>query len=350
MKLSDFDFDLPKELIAQEPSAFRDESRLLIGGSKSGATGEYIETKFLNIVDFLEEGDLIIFNDSKVFKSKLVLYREDKKIDLNLSHNISSNTWLGFARPSKKLTEGDEFEFGNYKLIIRKKFDMGEVEIEITGGEVSDFLEIYGSTPLPPYIKKGIADSDDDERYQTIYANTLGSCAAPTAGLHFTDHVFEKLHKKGVEIDFVTLHVGAGTFLPVKTENILEHKMHYEEYYITPSLVEKIAATKASGKRVIAVGTTTMRTLESFAMTKESSGKTNIFITPGFEFKIVDALITNFHLPKSTLLMLVSAFAGYEKIMDMYKFAIENEFRFFSYGDAMFLQNMSNDRTQRKHS
>lgn len=343
MKLSDFDFDLPQELIAQTPPKKRGDSKLLVVSPDD----EYTVTEFSHISHFLREGDLLIFNDSKVIKAKLELHKNEHIIDLNLNRPITDTIWHGFTRPAKKLEEGDEFTFGDHVVTIKKKLGMGEVEVEfrLSFGDaledVYNFLDIYGEIPLPPYIKRDGPDALDEERYQTIYSNRLGSVAAPTAGLHFTDAIFFDLHKKNVEIAFVTLHVGAGTFLPVKTEDINDHKMHYESYYIDQETADKINQAKLEGRRVIAVGTTALRTLESAALKGEISedqGDTNLFITPGFDFKIVDALITNFHLPKSTLLMLISAFSGYNKIKSAYQFAINNRFRFFSYGDAMFLE------------
>lgn len=344
MKLSDFDFDLPQELIAQTPPEKRGDSKLLVVSPED----EYTVTQFSHISHFLREGDLLVFNDSKVIKAKLELHKNDSVIDLNLNRPITDNVWHGFTRPAKKLEEGDEFAFGEHIVVINKKLGMGEVEVEfrLAGGlasleDVYDFLDVFGEIPLPPYIKRDGPDIMDEERYQTIYSNALGSVAAPTAGLHFTDEIFVDLHKKNIEMAFVTLHVGAGTFLPVKTEDIHEHKMHYESYFIDQEEADKINKAKAENRRIIAVGTTALRTLESAALKgelSEDNGDTNLFITPGFDFKIVDAMITNFHLPKSTLLMLISAFAGYNKIKAAYKFAINNRFRFFSYGDAMFLE------------
>ncbi len=344
MKLSDFDFDLPQELIAQNPPEQRGDSRLLVVLPE----GEYTASHFAHISHFLREGDLLVFNDSKVIKAKLSLHKNTSIIELNLNRPITDNIWHGFTKPYKKLEEGDEFTFGDHIVVITKKLGMGEVEVEfkLAGGacdleDIYNFLDIYGELPLPPYIKRDAPDSVDEERYQTIYSNALGSVAAPTAGLHFTDAILFDLHKKNIEMAFVTLHVGAGTFLPVKTEDIKDHKMHYESYFIEQEEADKINKAKAEGRRVIAVGTTSLRVLESAALKgklRQDQGDTNLFIVPGFDFKIVDALITNFHLPKSTLLMLISAFAGYDKIKAAYQFAINNKFRFFSYGDAMFLE------------
>lgn len=344
MKLSDFDFDLPEELIAQNPPEVRGDSRLLVVSSD----GEYTTSHFSHISNFLKEGDLLVFNDSKVIKAKLSLHKDASVIDLNLNRPVTDNIWHGFTRPYKKLEEGDEFTFGDHVIAITKKLGMGEVEVEfrLAGGassleDIYDFLDIYGEIPLPPYIKRLAPDVLDEDRYQTVYSDAPGSVAAPTAGLHFTDGLLFDLHKKNIEMAFVTLHVGAGTFLPVKTEDIKDHKMHYESYFLDQEAADKINKAKAEGRRVIAVGTTSMRVLESAALKgklQQDQGETNLFIVPGFEFKIVDALITNFHLPKSTLLMLISAFAGYDRMKEAYQFAINNRFRFFSYGDAMFLE------------
>lgn len=340
MKLSDFDFKLPPELIAQYPRAKRDESDLLVPCDKD----QYKIIKFHQIIDLLNPGDLMIFNNSKVIKAQLSLPLNalSKPININLNRPLSDNIWLGFAKPAKKLTEGDIFKFDTHQVIINKKLDNGEVEIEFILDKLNvfAFLEQYGQMPLPQYIKRQSPDKMDDTRYQNIYCQKPGSVAAPTAGLHFTNQLLEKIKSKKVEIDFVTLHVGAGTFLPVKTENINDHKMHLEYYEIDPKTADKINLAKKSGRRVIAVGSTSMRTLEASA----SHGKvhpgaqnTDIFITPGYQFQIVDTLITNFHLPKSTLFMLICAFGGFDQMTKTYHFAIQNNMRFFSYGDAMIL-------------
>jgi S-adenosylmethionine:tRNA ribosyltransferase-isomerase len=337
MKLSDFDFHLPEELIAQMPTTLRDESRLLISANDK----KYEDKQFKDIISYLRPGDVLVLNNSKVVNTKLTLNKDGNKIGLNLSHQIEGNIWSAFAKGAKRLSILDAFVFDQYTLVIKNKLSMGQVEVEIKGGNVFDFLDLYGTVPIPHYIRKGVTLDIDNERYQTIYAHSKGSSAAPTAGLHFTDDILNALKAKGVEIGFVTLHVGAGTFLPVKTENIYDHNMHYEDYHLPLTTAVQIMNAKREGRRVIAVGTTATRVLESVPLRElvsDAYGKTNLFITPGFQFQVVDALITNFHLPKSTLLMLVSAFAGYERIMDLYRYAISRSYRFFSYGDAMFLE------------
>ena len=338
MKLSDFDFDLPPELIAQEPTDLRDHSDLLIAQAY-----QIKRTKFYNLIDYLKEGDLLVFNDSRVINGKLLLNKGDKKINVNLNRPIGENIWLGFCRPAKKVQEGDEFEFGDHRLKIIKKLEFGEIEIKFYLNNISlfDFLDQYGQVPLPQYIKREELNEEDKERYQNIYSCPKGSVAAATAGLHFSPTLMEQIRAKNIETAFVTLHVGAGTFLPVKVENIHEHKMHSEWCEISPDTADKINKAKSEGRRVVAVGTTSMRTLESFACNGNvtaGSKETNIFITPGYKFQIADALITNFHLPKSTLFMLVCAFAGHKEMKNIYKYAIDNKMRFFSYGDAMMIE------------
>jgi S-adenosylmethionine:tRNA ribosyltransferase-isomerase len=338
MKLSDFDFYLPEELIAQEPTALRDHSNLLIPSIDAIKV-----TKFYNLPDYLKTGDLLIFNDSKVINAKLLLHKHNKKININLNRPIGENTWLGFARPAKKLQEGDEFNFDNHTLKIKKKLEFGEIEIEFNLKNISlfEFLDQYGTLPLPQYIKRDQAKEEDAERYQNIYSSSKGSVAAATAGLHFSQELMEQIIVKNIDIGFVTLHVGGGTFLPVKTENIADHKMHSEWCEISKETADKINEAKKEGRRVIVVGTTAMRTLESCSkdgLILPGSKETSIFITPGYKFQIADMLITNFHLPKSTLFMLVCAFAGYEEMKNIYKYAIDNKMRFFSYGDAMIIK------------
>jgi S-adenosylmethionine:tRNA ribosyltransferase-isomerase len=286
----------------------------------------------------------MVFNDSKVINAKLTLSKAEKNININLNKPTTENVWRGFARPAKKLVVGDEFVFDNHKLIITNKFDFGEIEITfvLEDLDIFTFLDRYGEVPLPSYIKRDEAKEEDLSRYQNVYSKDQGSVAAPTAGLHFTPELLEKIRKKNIEIQFVTLHVGAGTFLPVKCENIQDHKMHSEYCHITDSVAQSINNAKAENRRIIAVGTTAVRTLESFAENgKLTNGikETNIFITPGYKFQIVDSLITNFHLPKSTLFMLVCAFAGMDYMKNLYKYAISKKMRFFSYGDAMMLNN-----------
>lgn len=337
MKLSDFDFDLPSELVAQTPSKKRDESSLLIPGDH-----DHEIVKFHDIINFLSEGDLLVFNDSRVINAQIILDKNGKSININLNRPLKNNIWLGFAKPGKKLKIGDEFQFEEHIIRINNKYDSGDIEFEfiLKDIELFDFLDIYGQIPLPQYIKRDEKSAEDLERYQTVYGKEKGSVAASTAGLHFTPELIEKIKQKGVDITFVTLHVGAGTFLPVKNENITEHKMHTEWCHISEESADKINRAKQLGRRVISVGTTAMRTMESCVENGKITAKTietNIFITPGYKFQVVDMLITNFHLPKSTLYMLVCAFAGYDEMRAIYQYAIEKKMRFFSYGDSMLL-------------
>ena len=337
MKLSDFDFDLPSELIAYEPVAQRDQSNLILPFDNNKIV------KFANIIDYLHPGDVMVFNDSRVINSKLTLEKSGTKININLNKpSLTQNSWRAFAKPARKLIIGDEFEFDNHKLIVTDKFEFGEVEINfvLDGIEVFTFLDQYGQVPLPLYIKRPIKNELDLDRYQTVYSREKGSVAAPTAGLHFTFELLEKIKAKNIAIQFITLHVGAGTFLPVKTENIRDHKMHSEYSHISPLVAETINKAKSENRRIISVGTTALRSLESFSRSGKlyhGAKETDIFITPGYKFQIVDSLITNFHLPKSTLFMLVCAFSGMKEMKNLYKYAIDNKMRFFSYGDAMFL-------------
>jgi len=338
MKLTDFDFNLPTELIAQTPSDKRDHSTLLVMKPNQNI----IKTEFYNVMDYLSYGDLIIFNDSRVIKAKLILEKNGKKIEFYLNKKIGENSWNGFAKPAKKLKEGDIFHFGKHSIIISKKLFMGETEIEFKLDDIPifDFLDKYGQMPLPPYIKRHDESPLDETTYQTIYGNKPGSVAAPTAGLHFTEELLNKIKTRNIEIAFVTLHVGAGTFLPVKTENIDEHKMHSEYYSIDIDTAAKINLAKAEHRNIIAIGTTTLRTLESSAydgIIHSGEFETQIFIRPGFKFNIVNMLITNFHLPKSTLFILTCAFAGYKEMFNLYNYAINEKMRFFSYGDATLL-------------
>lgn len=338
MQLSDFDFKLPTELIAQTPADKRDHSKLLV----PSAAG-YEIVKFYNLLDYLQEGDLLVFNDSRVINAKLTLRSGERKININLNKPSGENSWLAFAKPAKKIKEGDEFFFDTHKVLIKRKLDAGEIEIEFqtNGLSVFDFLDQYGEVPLPLYIKRTEPGANDIERYQNVYSKNKGSVAAATAGLHFSEELLQKIRNKKVQTTFVTLHVGAGTFLPVKTENINEHKMHSEWCEISENTANVINAAKKEGRRVIVVGTTAMRTIESCSkknIVYPGIMETNIFITPGYKFQIADMLITNFHLPKSTLFMLVCAFAGYKEMHELYKYAIDNKMRFFSYGDAMILK------------
>ncbi len=338
MKTSDFYYDLPKELIAQTPAEPRDSSRLLVLNRQNGETEH---KHFYDIIDYLDEGDLLVCNDSRVLPARIYGNKEPTgaRVEFLLLKQISGNRWETLCKPGKKAKEGARFSFGDGLLYATV------TEVKDDGNRVVDFecdenffstLDKIGQMPLPPYITEELKDK---ERYQTVYSHELGSAAAPTAGLHFTTELMDKIKAKGVNIAYVTLHVGLGTFRPVKVDDVTKHKMHSEHYEVPEETAELIKKTKQSGKRVIAVGTTSCRTLESVAAEHGEvvpcEGFTEIFIYPGFEFKVLDGLITNFHLPESTLIMLVSAFAGYDNIMNAYKTAVEERYRFFSFGDAM---------------
>jgi S-adenosylmethionine:tRNA ribosyltransferase-isomerase len=337
MQLADFDFHLPKNLIAQEPLLHRTASRLLVVNN-----GLVNEQKFSNLIEHINKGDVLVLNDTKVIKSRLFVSKDGHKIEIFLHKDLGNNLWQAFVGPAKKVAIGDIFILGPARLSAHSRLENGQMlfGLDLPGGvDVFSFFNEFGALPLPPYIKRS-ANSSDDERYQTVFANCQGSVAAPTAGLHFTDDILGQIRAKGATVCFVTLHVGAGTFLPVKAENIDSHKMHDEKYTVSAQVADLINQAKANGNKIIAVGTTALRALESCAfdgILHPCSSSTDIFIRPGFKFQIVQMLVTNFHLPKSTLLMLVSAFAGFENIKKAYNFAITNEFRFFSYGDANLL-------------
>jgi S-adenosylmethionine:tRNA ribosyltransferase-isomerase len=340
MKLQDFDYHLPEELIAQYRLENRDESRLLVMDTEGSLT----DSIFYKLPEFLEEGDFLILNDSKVIKAQLTLLKDSKEIVVNLNKQLTSTIWSALASPARKLVAGDSFDFDGNILIIKENHGDGFVDIEFNlkkGISVIDFLDIFGAVPLPPYIRGGHAEEEDENTYQTIYSKNEGSVAAPTAGLHFTDEVFVNLKKKNIDYSFVTLHVGAGTFLAVRTEDINQHKMHSEYGSISEETAERINNAKKEGRRIITVGTTSTRTVETSALRHghvvAGDFETDLYIRPGFEFKVADRLITNFHQPKSTLMMLVSAFAGHENIMNAYKHAVDNKYRFHSYGDAMLI-------------
>ena len=339
MKTSDFYFDLPEELIAQTPLAQRDSSRLLTLNKTTGETGHH---HFYDVADMLRPGDCLVMNDSRVLPARLIGRRETGgACEVLLLIDRGDNVWECLVRPGRKLKPGAKVIFGEGELT-------GEIVAEVEGGNrlvrfdyegiFLEVLERLGRMPLPPYIK---AELQESERYQTVYSKVSGSAAAPTAGLHFTPELMAKLEANGVKLCYVTLHVGLGTFRPVKAENILEHEMHSEYCVIPQETADVINETKKNGGRVICVGTTSCRTIESWAgedgtMTARG-GWTNIFIYPGYKFKVLDALITNFHLPESTLIMLVSALAGRENVLAAYKEAVEEKYRFFSFGDAMFI-------------
>jgi S-adenosylmethionine:tRNA ribosyltransferase-isomerase len=337
MQVSDFDYFLPENLIAQFPPAERGASRLL---RVAGATLE--DGLFSELPRFLRAGDLLVFNDTRVIKARIFGQKESGgQIEALVERVLDSHTALAHVRASKAPKPGARLIFAEKWAaeMVERRGDLFLLRFE---GEESvlDILEQAGRLPLPPYITH-TPDDEDAKRYQTVYARDPGAVAAPTAGLHFTDAMLERVGEAGVKTAFVTLHVGAGTFQPVRVESIAEHTMHHERYSIPAATVEQIKQAKAAGGRVIAVGTTSLRALEAASqngLLAEPEGDTDIFITPGYEFKVVDRLITNFHLPKSTLLMLVSAFAGYDTIMAAYRHAIEKQYRFFSYGDAMLLE------------
>ena len=337
MKTSDFFYELPQEQIAQTPIEPRDHSRLMVLHRDSDS----IEHKhFYDIIDYLNEGDTLIVNDSRVIPARIYGYKEDTgaKIEFLLLRQLDGKRWETLVKPGKKAKPGTRFIFGDGLLTaeVIEVADDGNRIVELNSEEnIYATLDKIGQMPLPPYITEKL---EDQERYQTVYSHELGSAAAPTAGLHFTNELLDKIREKGVNIGYVTLHVGLGTFRPVKVDDVTKHKMHSEHYEIPSETAELIKRTKASGKRVIAVGTTSCRTLESVAAQGElraCDGFTDIFIYPGFEFKVLDGLITNFHLPESTLIMLVSAFYGYDKTMHAYDIAVKEKYRFFSFGDAM---------------
>ena len=341
MKVSDFDFYLPEELIAQCPLKERDSSRFMVVDRK---TGEIEHKVFHDVIDYLEKGDTLVLNNTRVMPARLIGEKEETggKIEFLLLKRIEGDKWECLAKPGKKAKVGAMFTFGEGKLkaVVREIGLEGNRVIEfIYNGIFEEILDELGQMPLPPYIHEKL---DDRERYQTVYSKEKGSAAAPTAGLHFTEDLLEKIREKGVNIAFVTLHVGLGTFRPVKVESIDEHIMHSEYYELDEENAKIINDTKKRGNRVIAVGTTSTRTLETIGNengeVRAQSGWTNIFIFPGYKFNIVDALITNFHLPESTLIMLVSAEAGKENIMNAYKKAVEEKYRFFSFGDSMFIR------------
>ena len=342
MKVSDFNYDLPKELIAQHPMEKRDESRLMV---LHRDTKQIEDKTFKDIIDYLEPGDCLVRNNTKVIPArlygKIVGKTSEKLVEFLLLKQLENDNWEVMVRPGKKLREGVKVEFGEglLKAEILEVMENGDrlVHFEYEG-IFNEILDQIGLMPLPPYITERLKDKD---RYQTVYAKYDGSAAAPTAGLHFTEELLEKIKEKGVEIANVTLHVGIGTFRPVKVENIEEHHMHSEHYYIKQEDVDKINKAKREGHRIIAVGTTSCRVLESIAKdngeVEPTEGDTSIFIYPGYKFKCIDCLITNFHLPESTLIMLVSSLATKEFIMEAYNKAVEEKYRFFSFGDAMLI-------------
>jgi len=340
LKVKDFYFDLPKELIAQHPLEKRDESRLMVLNKKSGEVEHKV---FKDIIEYLNPGDCLVLNDTRVMPARLYGAKEGSggKMEFLLLNRHEDDIWETLVKPGKRGKVGAKFVFGNgeLKAEVVEVLDNGNRKVKFYyDGIFEEVLDRLGEMPLPPYIEEKL---EDRERYQTVYSKEVGSAAAPTAGLHFTDELLQAIKKKGINIAFVTLHVGLGTFRPVKAEDIQDHEMHSEYYILDKENAEIINNAKKSGKRVIAVGTTSNRTLESIAneegQVKEQSGYTSIFIYPGYKFKIVDAIITNFHLPESTLIMLISAFSTREIVMNAYEIAVENKYRFFSFGDAMFI-------------
>ena len=340
MRKSDFYFDLPEELIAQTPLERRDSSRLL---HLDKVTGALEHRHFYELLDYLREGDCMVFNDSRVLPARLIGARPTGgSVELVLLRDLGEGRWECLSRPGRKTRPGTEILFGNgeLKATVESVAEGGNRIVRFDyEGIFLEVLERLGKMPLPPYIKEELQDS---ERYQTVYSREIGSAAAPTAGLHFTKELMEKIAAKGVKLCYVTLHVGLGTFRPVKAEEIEDHEMHSEFCIIPEETARIVSETKKKGGRVIAVGTTSCRTLESFAREDGSlpaaSGWTNIFIYPGYTFKCVDALVTNFHLPESTLIMLVSALAGREHVLHAYEEAVKERYRFFSFGDAMFIE------------
>ena len=341
MKTEDFDYELPESLIAQTPLKDRASSRLLVLDKK---TGEIEHAEFHEIINYLNKGDVLVINDTKVIPARLIGNKEETNaiIELLLLKDLGDNIYETLSRPQKRLKEGTIVSFGNgiLKAKVTKIMDEGITHVElIYDGILYEILDKLGEMPLPPYIHEKLENKD---RYQTVYAKNLGSAAAPTAGLHFTDELLTKIKEKGIIIAPITLHVGLGTFRPVNVEDVTKHKMHTEFYQMTKETADILNNAKKESRRIISVGTTSTRTLETiihkYGEFKECSGNTDIFIYPGFEFKGIDAQITNFHLPKSTLIMLISAFAGKEKVMNAYKEAVDKKYRFFSFGDSMFIK------------
>lgn len=346
MRVDDFDYHLPVSLIAQRPCDKRDESRLLVV-HRADNTVEH--KHFYDIIAYLEPGDCLVLNNSKVLPARLFGIKEETgaKVEFLLIKRIEGDVWQTMVRPGRRVKPGDVIQFGpGFSAIVKDFGDQGTRLVEFRyEGIFMERLEEFGTMPLPPYIERPTTEADND-RYQTVYCETEGSVAAPTAGLHFTQELLQKIQQKGIRVAYVTLHVGIGTFRPVKAAEVEDHEMHFEEYEIPEDTAKIINHTRATGGRIISVGTTSSRTLESAAIQCDDGewivdagrGSTGIFIYPGYNFKIVDALITNFHLPKSTLLMLVSALYDRQKMLEIYQEAIDREYRFFSYGDAMLIE------------
>ena len=340
MDIEAFDYHLPESLIAQTPLKNRDESRLLILGRQSG---NIEHQHFKDVIDYLESGDTLVLNDTRVMPARLFGLKEETgaKVEMLMLTQIEGNDWEVLLKPAKRIKVGNRLTFGEGKIVAEciKELDQGGRIMRLHyDGILQERLDELGEMPLPPYIKERL---DDQDRYQTVYAKASGSAAAPTAGLHFTDELLANIREKGINIAFITLHVGLGTFRPVSVDNIDDHEMHSEYYQMDSETAELLNKTKESGHRIISVGTTSTRTLETIMQSNDKfvaqSGWTDIFIFPGFTFKAIDGLITNFHLPKSTLVMLVSAFSSRDKILNAYNQAVSSEYRFFSFGDAMLI-------------
>ena len=340
MKTDDFDYYLPKELIAQTPLSKRDNSRMMVLDKETGKTSDEM---FINLINYLNPGDTIVLNDTKVIPARLIGHKPDTNavIEVLMLKDLGDDTWECLSKPAKRVKEGTVIKFSD-ELSCKCVF-VGEDGIRrykfIYNGILLEILDRLGEMPLPPYITEKLKEKD---RYQTVYAKNPGSAAAPTAGLHFTKEYLEKIKQKGINIAYVTLHVGLGTFRPVVVEDVTKHDMHSEYYILNKETANLLNETRRSGKRIVAVGTTSTRVLETIAddngMFKEQSGNTKIFIYPGYKFKGIDALFTNFHLPKSTLIMLVSALAGKDNVLKAYNHAVEEKYRFFSFGDCMFIK------------
>jgi S-adenosylmethionine:tRNA ribosyltransferase-isomerase len=341
MKTSDFFYELPQELIAQTPAQPRDSSRLMILDKSTGKVEHKI---FHDLIDYLEPNDCLILNDTRVIPARIYGVKKETGavVEFLLLKQKENNVWECLCKPGKRAKIGTEFVFGE-GLVDCEVIDITDdgnrlIKFNCDSKEIYTILDKIGKMPLPPYIT---AELKDGERYQTVYSKELGSAAAPTAGLHFTKEMLQEIQNKGIKIGYVTLHVGLGTFRPVKVDDVTKHKMHSEHYHMPKETADLINATKANGGRVISVGTTSTRTLESVATKNgcicEDDDDTSIFIYPGYKFKCIDALVTNFHLPESTLIMLISAFAGYDNVMNAYKIAVDEKYRFFSFGDAMFI-------------
>lgn len=337
----DFDYDLPQELIAQTPLKERDQSRLLVLDSK---TGKYQDDYFYNVIDRLNPGDALVMNDSRVMPARLYGVKPETggHVEVLLLNNTDGDNWETLVKPAKRAKVGTEISFGDGKLTatVTEELEHGGRMIEFHyDGIFMEILDQLGEMPLPPYIKEKL---DDPEMYQTVYSREIGSAAAPTAGLHFTKELLKKIEDKGVKLVYLTLHVGLGTFRPVSEENIEDHKMHSEFYRLTEDAAKTLNEVKANGGRIVATGTTSIRTLETIGTKfngeiRADSGWTDIFIKPGYKWQVVDAFITNFHLPKSTLVMLIASFTGRENILNAYRHAVSEKYRFFSFGDAMFI-------------